>query len=410
MQDAGWTASTHTAIAEIPSDQWDMLANPDSKSQPSVNRVEAVESREQAPAPVSQAETHNPFISHDFLNALELSGCVGAKQGWAPAHQAIRDASGQLIAAAPCYAKSHSQGEYVFDHGWADALERAGGRYYPKLQIAVPFTPAVGPRLLGLAREPDAAELLAAGIERLRARIGGSSSHATFLPEVEARALERCGYLLRNDRQFHWLDEGFGNFEGFLSALSSRKRKMIRRERKDALADGITIEWLTGRDITEAHWDAFFSFYMDTGSRKWGRPYLNRRFFSLIGETMANRILLVMAKRDGRYIAGAINFLGDRTLYGRNWGAIEEHPFLHFEVCYYQAMDFALQHGIGIVEAGAQGEHKLMRGYRPVVTWSAHAIDHPGLRKAVAAYLLSEQTHMAHEKIELDMMAPFRRT
>ena len=387
MQNASdeWTVATHTALSEIPAAEWDGLA-----------------AAQGAP---------NPFIAHAFLSALEDSGCVGARTGWHPAYQAVRDGGGALVAAAPCYIKSHSMGEYVFDHAWADALERAGGQYYPKLQVTAPFTPVTGPRLLARpGSENDATSALCAGLEALRARIGGSSIHVTFLPEAEAHYLEPHGYLLRNDRQFHWIDEGYGDFEGFLAALSSRKRKMIRRERKDALAAGITIRWATGRDITEADWDAFFSFYMDTGARKWGRPYLNRTFFSLIGERMAENILLVFAERDGRPIAGAINFIGADTLFGRNWGALEEHPFLHFEVCYYQAIDFALSRGLARVEAGAQGEHKLMRGYRPVTTWSAHAIAHTGLRRAVAASLLREQDHIADEKIALDMMGPFRRT
>ena len=305
----------------------------------------------------------------------------GARTGWSPLHLLVERPGGGLLAAAPCYLKGHSQGEYVFDYAWADAYARAGGRYYPKLQVAVPFTPVTGPRLLvPPGPEADRArETLTAGLRALRAQTGASSVHVTFAGEPEAASLEEAGFLHRTDQQFHWFNEGYGTFDGFLEALASRKRKAIRRERRDAMGPGIAIERLTGRDITEAHWDAFFRFYMDTGSRKWGRPYLNRKFFSLVGERMGERVLLVMAKRDGRYIAGAINFVGDRRLYGRNWGCIEDHPFLHFEVCYYQAIDFAIERKLSCVEAGAQGEHKLSRGYRPVTTHSAHDFADAGL-------------------------------
>lgn len=387
MQAPGLTCRTITDIATVGAADWLRLSN-------------------QSSGPVG--ESANPFVSHAFLSALEASGCVGGRTGWHPAHQAVFE-DGALVAAAPCYVKSHSQGEYVFDHAWADALQRAGGRYYPKLQLAVPFTPVTGPRILS-ARPADHAAPLHAGLRDLGERVGASSIHWTFLPEQQAQLLRPLDYLVRTDRQFHWLNEGYETFDHFLDSLASRKRKAIRRERKDALAEGITIERITGAAITEAHWDAFFAFYMDTGSRKWGRPYLNRRFFSLIGETMADQILLIMARRDGRYIAGAINFLGNKTLYGRNWGAIEEHPFLHFEVCYYQAIEFAIDQNLAIVEAGAQGEHKLSRGYRPVLTYSAHWIEHPGLRRAIDEYLLREQEHIAMEKNVLDSEGPFRRT
>jgi predicted N-acyltransferase len=323
----------------------------------------------------------------------------------------VRRPDGTLAAAAPAYLKSHSMGEYVFDGGWADAYERAGGRYYPKLQVSVPFTPVTGPRLLvGAASDGEAARTtLLAGLDALRDQTGASSTHLTFLPEADAQDLTVRGYLLRTDQQFHWIDEGYGDFEGFLGALASRKRKAIRRERRDALSHDIEVEWVTGRDITEAHWDAVFAFYMDTGSRKWGRPYLNRRFFSLLGERMAERVLLVMAKREGRYIAGAINMIGDVALYGRNWGCIEEHPFLHFEICYYQAIAFALARGLKRVEAGAQGEHKLARGYRPVTTYSAHHIADPGLKRAVADYLKRERRYVAAAQEEYEGATPFRR-
>lgn len=352
-----------------------------------------------------------PFVTHAFLSALEDSGCVGEGTGWGPAHVLVEDAGGRLLAAAPAYLKSHSQGEYVFDHGWADAYERAGGRYYPKLQVSVPFTPATGPRLLVRPgpRAEEAERLLIAGLQALRAKVGASSIHATFLPKPHWERLGAAGWLQRIDQQFHWLNDGYPSFEAFLETLASRKRKTIRRERRDALAPGIEIDWIRGRDITQAHWDAFYEFYMDTGSRKWGRPYLNREFFSRAGERLGERVLLILARREGRHIAGAINFVGDETLYGRNWGCVEDHPFLHFEVCYYQAVDFAIAHGLKRVEAGAQGEHKLLRGYRPVETYSAHEIADPGLRRAVADYLERERAYVGEIGAELAAALPFKR-
>jgi predicted N-acyltransferase len=384
---------------------WDACANPASRTaSPSDPRTGVDESN-------SAHETHNPFVSHAFLCALEESGCVSAHAGWLPQHLIVEAANGQIRAAMPCYLKAHSQGEYVFDHGWADAYERAGGRYYPKLQVSVPFTPVTGPRLM-VAPGPDAevgrATLLSAAIELCR-RHHASSVHWTFLPKSDADWLGEAGMLLRTDRQFHWSNRGYRSFEDFLSDLSSRKRKAIRRERREATAAGIDIVRLTGADITEAHWDAFFAFYMDTGSRKWGRPYLNRRFFSLIGERMADRIVLIMARRSGRWIAGALSLRGDSALYGRNWGCIEDHPFLHFEVCYYQAIEYAIANGLARVEAGAQGEHKLARGYLPVTTRSAHFIADPGLRRAVADYLLRERAYVDLENAALAAHAPFRR-
>jgi len=357
-----------------------------------------------------EGDPFNPFVSHAFLSALEDSGCVGATTGWAPVHLLVEDEAGALMGAAPCYLKSHSLGEYVFDHSWADAYARAGGRYYPKLQVAVPFTPVTGPRLLvpGGPRSEEVRRYLIAGLRALRDQTGASSIHATFLQQPDVEALTSENFLRRDDQQFHWFNDNYETFENFLGALTSRKRKAIRRERRDALSDDITIEWMTGSEITEAHWDAFFAFYMDTGSRKWGRPYLNRRFFSLIGERMAERVLLVMAKRSGRYIAGAINLIGDKRLYGRNWGCIEDHPFLHFEVCYYQAIDFAIARGLDRVEAGAQGEHKLARGYRPVITSSAHDIADPSLRRAVHAYLEQERLYVSEASNELSELTPFR--
>lgn len=352
----------------------------------------------------------NPFVSHAFLSALEDSGCVGAKTGWAPLHVLVENETEKLLGAAPCYLKSHSMGEYVFDHSWADAYTRAGGRYYPKLQVTVPFTPVTGPRLL-VPNSPQSAEIrsyLIAGLRALRDQTGASSIHATFLQQVDLEAFASEKFLRRDDQQFHWFNDGYGTFEDFLAALASRKRKAIRRERRDALANGISIEWVTGQEITEAHWDAFFAFYMDTGSRKWGRPYLNRRFFSLIGGRMADRVLLVMAKRNGRYIAGAINFIGDKRLYGRNWGCVEDHPFLHFEICYYQAIEFAIARGLDRVEAGAQGEHKLARGYRPVITSSAHDIADASLRRAVQTYLDQERLYVSEAAEELAETTPFK--
>ncbi|QFU16681.1 GNAT family N-acetyltransferase [Microvirga thermotolerans] len=351
----------------------------------------------------------NPFVSHAFLSALEEAGCVGPRTGWSPLHLLVEDEAGTLQGAAPCYLKSHSMGEYVFDHAWADAYARAGGHYYPKLQVSIPFTPVGGPRLLA-ARDPEGAVRahLVAGLRALREETGASSVHATFLQERDLSALTSHGFLRRDDQQFHWFNEGYGSFEDFLGALASRKRKAIRRERRDALANGIAVEWVTAGDIREHHWDAFFAFYMDTGSRKWGRPYLNRSFFSLLGERLAERILLVMAKRNGRYIAGALNLIGDQRLYGRNWGCIEDHPFLHFEVCYYQAIDFAIARGLDRVEAGAQGEHKLARGYRPVITSSAHDFADASLARAVKAYLDRERSYVSEVAAELSAATPFR--
>nr|WP_245514303.1 GNAT family N-acetyltransferase [Camelimonas lactis] len=352
----------------------------------------------------------NPFVSHAFLNALEQSGSASAETGWLPLHLVVEGAGQSLLAAAPCYLKSHSQGEYVFDHGWADAFERAGGAYYPKLQVCAPFTPVTGPRLLARpgTHAPAARSALIKGLVALRRQTGASSVHVTFPLHDEWRLLGDNGFLLRRDQQFHWFNEGYASFDDFLGGLAARKRKAIRRERRDALADGVTIVQLTGADITADAWEAFFTFYQDTGSRKWGRPYLTRDFYRRIAASMADRVLLVMARRDGRYIAGAINFLGPDAIYGRHWGCIEDHPFLHFEVCYYQAIDYAISHGLARVEAGAQGEHKLARGYRPVATFSAHDIAHPGLKRAIAEFLEREGRYVDAAKAELESMLPFR--
>ena len=353
----------------------------------------------------------NPFICHAFIKALEESGSATRKTGWLPQHVLLEDAQGELAGCMPCYLKSHSLGEYVFDHGWADAYARAGGSYYPKLQASVPFTPVTGKRLLVRAGA-DAAKreaiLLQAAVE-LTERLGISSLHITFLTRAEWELAGKLGFLQRTDQQFHWQNDGYQCFKDFLAALSSRKRKAIKKERREALGNGIEIEWVTGRDLTEAHLDAFFAFYIDTGSRKWGSPYLTRTCFSLFGGILADQILLVLAKRAGRYVAGALNFIGTGALYGRYWGGLEEHPYLHFEVCYYQAIEFAIAHKLARVEAGAQGAHKLARGYLPVETYSAHYIADPALRRAVADYLKRERLAVAREIAFLTEDSPYRK-
>lgn len=354
-----------------------------------------------------ETDPDNPFLMYEFLGALEESGSVGGRTGWQPSHLVLENERDEIIALAPAYLKSHSMGEYVFDHSWAEAFARAGGQYYPKLQLSIPFTPATGLRLL--AENETAKSVLVKAIPELVLQTQMSSAHITFFPEADIKLLKDSNYLIRTDQQFHFFNEDYESFDHFLDALASRKRKNIKRERRDALARGIIIERLTGADIREHHWDSLFEFYMDTGARKWGRPYLNRQFFSLIGDSMAHRIVLIMAKREGRYVAGAINFLGAHTLYGRNWGAIEEHPFLHFEVCYYQAIDYAITRGLKRVEAGAQGEHKLARGYKPVTTYSAHIIAHEGLRDAVADYLESERLYVERANTALSDATPFRK-
>jgi hypothetical protein len=348
----------------------------------------------------------DPFLSHAFLSTLEESGSAVAETGWRPLPVAIDGPDGRPAALMPAYLKSHSLGEYVFDHGWADAYERAGGAYYPKLQIAVPFTPVPGRRLL--ARDPVLAPALIAAAERVVEANRLSSAHATFILPDEVALFERAGWLIRADSQFHWLNRGYADFEDFLATLSSRKRKAIRRERAQAVA-GLEIVHLSGAAIAEAHWDAFWAFYQDTGARKWGHPYLTRAFFSLLGERMADALLLILALRDGRPIAGALNVVGAEVLYGRYWGALEEVPFLHFELCYYQAIDAAIARGLGRAEAGAQGAHKLARGYQPVPTFSAHFIRDPGFRRAVADYLERERPAVAHEIHALDEMTPFKK-
>jgi predicted N-acyltransferase len=376
--------SVHRSIAEIGREAWDACAS-------------------------SPDYGANPFTSYDFLHALEESGCVAPDQGWAPQHLSVSGQDGEVAGVMPLYLKGHSQGEYVFDHAWAGAYARAGGQYYPKLQCAVPFTPATGPRLIARPQvREQAQDVLIGGALQLCRNLRASSLHVTFPTEPEWRRLGEAGMLLRQDQQYHWENAGYGGFDDFLAALSSSRRKTIRRERREA-QEGVEIAALSGADLREEHWDAFFGFYMDTGSRKWGRPYLNRRFFSLIGEAMADKILLVMARRDGRWIAGALNLIGADTLYGRNWGAVEHRPFLHFELCYYQAIEQAIARGLSRVEAGAQGEHKIARGYLPSPVYSAHYIADPALRDPVARYLEQEREAVAAEMAMLEAeYSPFK--
>lgn len=352
------------------------------------------------------AGTANPFVSHAFLAALEESGSVGGRSGWQPVPIVVDGADGAPVAIAPAYAKSHSQGEYVFDHAWADAWERAGGAYYPKLQVAAPFSPVPGPRLL--LRDPAAAPALTGALEAVTEQNGLSSAHATFVAPDQVAAFEAAGWLIREGTQFHWANQGYVSFDDFLGQLASRKRKAIRKERAAAV-EGLTIRHLTGAEIGEAEWDAFWTFYQDTGSRKWGRPYLTRSFFPLLGEAMGDRVLLILAMRDGEPIAGALNLIGADTLYGRYWGCTEDVPFLHFELCYYQAIDAAIARGLKTVEAGAQGEHKLARGYVPVPTWSAHYLPDAGFRRAVADFLVRERAAVTEEQAYLAELAPFRK-
>ncbi len=375
------TIRTFDAVADVPAAAWDACAGAD-----------------------------NPFVGHAFLKALEDSGSVGAKSGWLPCHVAVEDGAGALLAAAPMYVKSHSQGEYVFDHGWAQAYERAGGRYYPKLQVAVPFTPVPGPRLL-VRPGPSADEARGAllhGLVEIAKRLGVSSLHVTFPRDGDVDHLADAGVMLRLGCQFHWTNRGYRTFEEFLADLSSRKRKAIRKERRAALAGGIAIRALGGADIKPRHWDAFFAFYMDTGGRKWGRPYLTRGFFECLGATLAERTVLMLAEKDGRPVAGALNLRGADTLYGRNWGCLGDFKFLHFETCYYQAIEYAIAHGLRRVEAGAQGEHKIQRGYLPAATWSAHWIRDPAFAAAVEDFVRRERAAVQAEMRALVECSPFR--
>jgi uncharacterized protein len=375
------TVKVLSGIGEVAPDQWDACAGSD-----------------------------NPFVCHAFLKALEDSGSVGRKTGWLPQHLALEDKDGRLLGAVPTYLKSHSYGEYVFDHGWANAYERAGGDYYPKLQIAVPFTPVTGPRLLVRPDAPEAiANILVAALDRLAERHEVSSVHVTFPTEQEWQRLGDAGWLQRIGQQYHWENRGYTSFDDFLAALNARKRKAIRKERREVAETSVRIHTLTGADLKPKHWDAFYRFYIDTSDRKWGSPYLNRKFFRQLGATMADRVVLVMAEEDGDWVAGALNLLGSDTLYGRNWGSSVNYKHLHFEACYYRAIDFAIAHGLKRVEAGAQGQHKIQRGYLPTPTYSAHLIRDPALRRAVARFLEQEREAVSLEIEELMEEGPYRR-
>jgi predicted N-acyltransferase len=374
-------------IGDVPAEAWDACANSDPAS-------------------------FNPFVAHAFLKALEEAGTVGGRTGWTPRHLVLRDEAGGIAGCAPCYLKSHSQGEYVFDYGWADAYMQAGGRYYPKLQIAVPFTPVPGRRLL-VRPGPDSADseaILAAAAVEMAERSGISGVHITFLTEGEWSRLGGQGLLQRTGQQFHWRNAGYCTFDDYLATLASRKRKTTRKEREQALAGGLSVEWLRGREITEAHWDTFFAFYMQTGSRKWGRPYLNRKFFALLAAgAVGDRCLLMLARRGRRPIGGSFHVVGGDCLYGRYWGAVEHQPLLHFEMCYYQAIDYAIRHGLARVEAGAQGEHKLARGYLPERTYSVHHLIDPALRRAVAQFLERERRSVDAACEALAEYGPYRK-
>lgn len=374
-------ARTSGSIDDIDAARWDALANP-------------------------PGAPFNPFVSHAFLSALEQSKSVAPEAGWAPLH-ILLESEGDLIGAAPLYAKGHSQGEYIFDHHWADAYARAGGRYYPKLLCAAPFTPVPGPRLLAATGEARAG--LAAAIVSVAQRMGSSSAHINFVEEADARVLAALGFLSRMGEQYHWFNRGYDAFDDFLAALSSRKRKAVRRERREAGASGLTFRRLIGAEITERHWDAFWLFYQDTGARKWGQPYLTRTFFRIIADTMGDSLVFFVAESDDRPIAGALNFIGGDALFGRYWGCLEDHPFLHFELCYYQAIEFAIERGLARVEAGAQGQHKIARGYEPVATHSAHWIADEGFRDAIARYLDAEREQTGMEIEALKDYMPFRK-
>lgn len=353
----------------------------------------------------------NPFLSYAFLSALEDSGSVSAKNGWLQRHLLLKDVSDRLRGAVPLYLKSHSMGEYIFDYAWADAYERAGGRYYPKLVSAIPFTPVTGPRLLAAKDDPERDQVmqaLASASAKMADAMGVSSLHFNFIEECDVPLFRETGYLIRHGRQYHWKNEGYGSFDDFLAALSSRKRKQIKKERRAVLNEGIEVRALSGSDLTADIWDAFYRFYVDTYDRKWGRPYLTRAFFDLISERMPDNVVLIMAFRGETPIAGALNLKGKETLYGRNWGACEDVPFLHFEACYYSAVEYAIMHGLKRVEAGTQGEHKIQRGYLPVTTYSAHWIADPGFRSAVARFLEHEREEMDASIEYLKDWSPFR--
>ncbi|MES1157089.1 MAG: GNAT family N-acetyltransferase [Alphaproteobacteria bacterium] len=372
-----------------------------------VDALDKIDKAEWDAAANPAGDVFDPFLSWDFLQALEESGCVGGRTGWTPAHLAARDAKGALIGAMPLYAKDHSYGEYVFDHAWADAMRRAGGVYYPKLQCAAPFTPVPGRRVL--ARDDAVVSALAQGAIALAQRAEASSVHITFASQELCAAVRPLGYLTRTGLQYHWFNQGYQSFDDFLTALASQKRKAVRRERAKA-QEIAQVKRLRGDEIKPRDWDFFFQCYMDTGSRKWGSPYLNREFFEALGARMADQCVLFVAEQDGRPVASALNLLGGDALYGRYWGRIADLPFLHFELCYYQAIELAIELGLPRVEAGAQGEHKLARGYVPVTTYSAHWIAHRGLRNAVAQYLQSETPAVAEEAEILTEHAPFKKS
>jgi predicted N-acyltransferase len=371
--------SLHGSIHEIDPAEWDLCAGPD-----------------------------NPFVSHGFLSAVEDSGSAGPRTGWLPRHAALREPGGRLVAAAPMYAKGHSYGEYVFDHGWARAFEQAGGHYYPKLQVASPFSPVTGPRLLLRPGTQYPVEALAAGLTQTCREMRLSSVHVTFCTAAEFAELGEAGWLQRVGVQYHWSNDGYGSFDDFLGALNARKRKSIRRERRDANAAGLTFHTLRGTEIGRAQWKAFYRFYESTVDRKWGSAYLTEKFFPLLSERLGDRVVLMLAEHGGKPVAGALNLAGTDTLYGRNWGCLGDFPFLHFELCYYRAIEFAIAHGLSRVEAGAQGEHKIQRGYLPCPTYSAHWIAHPGLRRAIADHLLRERAAIDAEMAALMQLSPFR--
>lgn len=353
----------------------------------------------------------HPFVSYEFLSALENSGCVNAETGWMQQHLIVEKAN-QIVAALPLYIKGHSQGEYVFDHSWAHAYERAGGRYYPKIQVSVPFSPVNGPRFLCKPGHDSKVlkSILANGAKQVATKYGLSSVHFTFIEEDDKQSLEENGFVIRTGEQFHWVNNDYSSFDDFLDQLSSRKRKAIKKERKTENFASLDFEILEGDAITSEHWVAFYDFYMDTGSRKWGTPYLNLEFFEEIGETLKDQIVLIMVKQDDLYIAGALNLKSEDCLYGRYWGCIEDHRFLHFEVCYYLAIDYAIQHGIKRVEAGAQGPHKLARGYLPTKTYSAHWMQDPGFHDAIQNYLVAETREMNAELEYLGKLSPFKKS
>ena len=383
MSENNWTLETVSCLDDVPGNEWNACAR----------------------------HYGNPFVTYEFLHALEASGSADAKTGWYPQHLLLKDSKKQLTAVVPAYLKSHSRGEYVFDQSWAEAFQRAGGNYYPKLQVSIPFTPATGPRLLLAPTDNPLAvcQALEQGLRTLCQRHQLSSAHITFLDRQQSDTMTRLGWLQRKDTQFHWQNNDYSCFDDFTAALSSRKRKNIRKERAGVARLGLSFEMLTGDQITETHWDHFFEFYQDTGARKWGTPYLTRSFFSLVSHYMADKILLIMVSKDNRYIAGALNFIGTDTLFGRYWGALENHPGLHFETCYYRAMEFAIAKGLKTVEAGAQGPHKLARGYVPVTTYSAHHITNPDFSGAIADYLNRERSYVEEDNEILSRHAPFKK-